>query len=339
MKKKLNNRRTVLLKNLIDIYTKTGKPVSSKVLCRKAVLKVSPATIRNELACLEKEGYLAHIFTSSGRIPTDNGYRYYVNNLLNKGELNLEERMVIFHSLEGSDEMIQIVKNSTEIISKMLSCVGIASLAGEIESRIKHVDLIPLALGEILIVLIYDSGQVSKKKIKVEIIDSDISSLEKFINENLSGLNIAEFKGRTGNLVSLLSNNRTFKEVCDAILAMLKNNEKSGFYYKGTNYLADYPEFSKTEPFKKLLTLLDNSDYLFQSLFNDLNNYRFVIKIGEENHEKLMKDFTLIASAINVKKHVVGAVGMLGPKRINYNKAVASVCSVADNVSNLLSNN
>lgn len=334
--KKLSDRKAEILKILVDEYTEKGKPIGSKQMRELAKLKESPATIRNELALLEKEGFLTNIFTSSGRIPTSKGYRYYVDNLLSFNKFSLDERMKVFDFFELLDvEFDEVLIQSSRLISKLMFCVGIAEDKGQSGNKIKHVDLVPLGLSEILVVLISDKGFISKKHIKIEGIDSDISGLEKFINANLTKLNRKEFELRAENITSLISHNKTLKMICNALSDLLIEQEKKEFFYEGTNYIMDYPEVADSKHFKILTDLLGEKDDLLKGFYERLEEDPFVVKIGGES-EDFVSDFSMIISGIRLNNSTIGAVGALGPKRINYSKAVSVVRCVADNVSSYL---
>jgi heat-inducible transcriptional repressor len=325
---------------LINEHIRTGKPVGSESLRKVAGLKVSPATIRSELAYLEKNGYLKHLYTSSGRVPTDKGYRYYVDYLLNTNEFSLEERRAIFNYFGKCDEEFkEVLRKSTSIISKTMLCIGLSVLRGQQDNKIKHVDLVPISFNEILVILISDKGFIGKSHIKVPVIDNDINYLEKFINEKFARLNKKQFDIKAKNIVSLLSSSKTLQQICMAITELMEEQEKKDLFYEGTSYLMDYPEIADSEHFKTVASFLGKTEDLIKEFYGWLGTKPFIVRIGDEISDNQINDFSIILSGIRLNEDTVGAVGVLGPKRLNYNKAVASVCCVADNISHCLSNN
>lgn len=324
----LTERQKKLLKMIIEEYIKLAKPVGSKRICKE--LKSSSATIRNEMAKLEELGLLEKTHTSSGRIPSERGYRYYVDNLMEPKEMNGEDMLklqILFSNQQLA--LSDYLDKSLQIISEMTNYTSIILGKASHENKLKEITVIPLNNQELVVIVVTDKGFVEHKNISIENIKiEDVQKTVSLINELIIGTPIDEVSsklefevkpiiGRYVEEHEILYN--TFYEV-------FQDFSKKNINIVGKNNILEQPEFDNVEKIKDLFTKFDNQD-MIQSIEEEGNDIQ--IYIGKES--KLDEDVTVIKTGYKTDKDE-GTIAIVGPKRMDYERVVTLLEFIKQNI-------
>lgn len=339
-KDELNDRRKKILNLAVQEFILTGEPVASQRLVEKYGIDVSPATVRNDLAWLEEKGFLAQPHLSAGRVPTDEGYRFYVRTLGDKDVLQPDEKMAIRKLLTVvTSEIEDIYLQAADIIAEITCCFGltIATLFNRVTAR--HFDLVSIGPRTLLAAIILDNGDILRTQIELEeeAQPVDVEAAEDFIHKLIAGRTLeqlSEISIDTGILSGLNMPEATRRLVMRAINEIKERvaRESLGSVYLSRN--ADYttnPELTVPERMINLLQLLNRQNEFLKLARQALYQESIFIKIGDET-SSVFHDFSFIAAPYRVRG-AVGAIGVLGPKRMDYARAISAV----NDVSRLLS--
>ena len=321
----LNNRKKKVLQAIVEEYVNTAEPVSSSSLVNNYGLDYSSATIRNEMAELEKMGFLDKTHTSSGRIPSEKGYRFYVDELIKEDNISLEEIKYISSKLETKvneiEELTQITANTiSEVTHYATVSIGPKNEAQTIE----EIKFVLLGSRMVLTVILTDSGLVKETIIKFDedITDNQVQTLNLMFNNKLKGRPLDEIKG---NLEEYLYDEMSYSvKVIKPIIEQIKKvlAEEDQLRLESTNKAFDLPEFNSLEITKNFINILDTkdlmADILNTGLAQDINVY-----IGEESEKEELKDFSIVTFKHRVGNKDLGTIGIIGPKRMDYSKVIS----------------
>lgn len=336
-------RKEKILQSVVHLYIKTGKPVGSNTIVDNYALNLSPASIRNVLAELEKEGFLTHPHTSAGRVPTDRGYRFYVNAIVNIQQLAVEEEKQIrdeySHRMREINDLMQ---STTRVLSSLSSCTGfVLSPAVDVE-KLRRIELIPVSETQVLAVLVSDTGLVRNQMIQVAHTPNDetLRTTSQFLNERLSGLNFTEAESR------LLIEMDRFNVEQNNREAFLRELSKGLFgpapiadlYVEGASNILKFPEFQDYEAMSHFARLVDEKHTLGKVLNKEIKKQGLQVRIGLETSPEL-KNFSVVSSSYEMNGRLVGVLGILGPKRMEYERMMAIVNTVAQLVNRALGQN
>jgi heat-inducible transcriptional repressor len=327
----LKKRKIKILNAVIHQYVRTGKPVGSNVLIKEYNISLSPATIRNLMAELEKDGYLAHPHTSAGRIPTDKGYRSYVDSLVKLQSCAIEEEERIEREYERRhNEIEDILSKTSRILSGLSRYTGFVVTPKAQYEKIKNIELVQISKEDLLVILLTQSGMIKHKKIKAYLIRDQLDKLRNFLNEKLRGISIAranrkivlEIKGSRQNESEILKIAEKISEIF--------YNIQDDVYIDGTSNVVAVPDFSDFEPIKLLIKFNEDKEKFMEVINKDFNSGRINVKIGSENTLDGLKDLSVITTAYKNKEHVVGVLGIIGPKRMEYEKMMSLVNHISE---------
>lgn len=321
----LDNRKKRILQAVVDEYIETVEPVSSGNLTNKYELDCSSATIRNDMAELEKIGYLEKTHTSSGRVPSNKGYRFYVDELLNDNDLNIEEMEYIKSNLESkAHDLEELTKITTNTISELTHYTTVSMQAETKLQNVEEIKFVLLGSRMLMAIILTDSGMIKETIIKFDedIRQEQVDMLHVIFNSKLKGRPLSDIDLPMEKYIISQANAsihmlRTVVEQINKVL-----NEEKEIYLKGANQVLDFPEFKSTNMMKSLFNLLDQKEIMvdmFQNgLTNDVNVY-----IGEENQLEDLKDFGIILFKNKAKNKDIGTIGIIGPKRMDYSKVIS----------------
>ncbi|HZD59624.1 MAG TPA: heat-inducible transcriptional repressor HrcA [Anaerolineae bacterium] len=334
----LDARKKAILFVAVQEYILTAEPVSSQKLVEKYQLGVSSATVRNELASLESMGYLHQPHTSAGRVPTDIGYRYYVDGISDKPGLTNQEEKAILRLFSAIDiEMGDLLRETAQILSGITNYIAVALAPSYKRSTLKHIDLVPLSPKHVLIVLITDKGQVLKRTVSVEPFGKDIGDLERLLNERLQGLGRSEISSLRENIdlpdPELVHPARA---LLNAILDIIMSEDKERVFLSGTTSIFKQPEFDDLERVQILLDTLEHGYRLMQWLEDSARTQKVLVRIGSENSDEDIRDCSVVASSYQLDDESEGTLGIIGPTRMNYARAISAVGFVSDSLSKVL---
>lgn len=334
----LDTRKKAILFVAVQEYILTAEPVSSQRLVEKYQLGVSSATVRNELAALEDLGYLRQPHTSAGRIPTDIGYRFYVDNTLDKPGLSVQEEEAVTELFSVINrEMGAMLHETTRILSNLTNYVAVVLAPSFKKSVLKHVDLVSISSRHILVVLITDKGQVLKRIINIELVDKGLSGIEQFLNERLQGLTQAQILAlKQGIELIDRDTSRLMKHLIGEIADVMASEDKERVFLGGTSTILRQREFEDLNRIEGLLSSLEHGYHLLQWLEDSLRTEKVLVKIGSENTDQQIKDCSVIASSYHIDGETLGTLGIIGPTRMDYARAISSVKFIADNLTRAL---
>lgn len=336
----LDDRKQVILYALVHDYITTASPVGSSRLVQKYKLGISAATVRHEMAGLEEMGYLHQPHTSAGRIPTDEGYRFYVDSLKAQSGLTpREERFVQQSFLSLNKEMSDLMRKTSGLLSQLTNYVAIVLSPALKRSVIKHLDLVSMTPTRVLMVLITDTGCVAKHviELKTPADGNDVRRVERALNSKISGKTAAQI--RRGIHIAPRSDAAGVlgDSVLDAVLQLLEEeDEVDRVFLEGTSSILNQPEFGKLQKVQSLLETLEKGYTVLQVLGDVFEAQRIQVRIGSENPQKEIQECSLVATKYQLGEDTFGAVGLLGPTRMNYMRAISAVECIAQNLNEVL---
>jgi len=334
----LDARKKAILFVAVQEYILTAEPVSSQKLVEKYQLGVSSATVRNELAALEELGYLRQPHTSAGRIPTDSAYRFYVDSTSDKPGLTAQEEKSIVKLYSAiNKEMEELLQETTKILSNLTNYIAVVMAPTFKRSAVKHIDIVSLSPRHVLLVLITDKGQVLKRTVTVDEVGKEMESIERLLNEKLQGLDQSEISKLKDEIE--LPDRGTLKLVrtlIDEIADMIKSDDKERVFLRGTSSIFYQPEFEDLQKVQGLLGSLEHGYRLLQWLEDSYRTEKVLVRIGSENLDKNIKECSVIASSYQVDGDTLGTLGIIGPTRMNYARAISAVEFIAFNLSRTL---
>lgn len=321
----MNDRKKKILQAVIDEYINTAEPVSSGALVEKYGLDYSSATVRNELADLEKSGYLDKTHTSSGRVPSEKGYRFYVDELIKEDDISLEEMKYIQSKLSTKvNEIEDLAKIATSTLSEITHYTTVAIGPKTEQQLIEEIKFVLLGSRMLMVVIVTDSGLIKETIIKYDedITQSQVETLNNLFNSKLKGKPLSKIdKPMEEYIFSEI--NYSINVIKPIIEQINKIVEEAGtIYLEGANKSFDLPEFKSLELAKNFVNVLDEKelmlDILDSGVAKDINVY-----IGDENDKEELKDFSVVTFKHSVGDRDLGTIGIIGPKRMNYSKVIS----------------
>lgn len=331
----LNDRKKTILKSIIDVYIQSAQPVGSRTIARRHDLGLGSATIRNEMADLEELGYITQPHTSAGRIPSDKGYRFYVDHLMQVYQLDENEMTSLRQVIEDSvEELNQLFKRVCSIVSSFTGYPTIVISPQLSESLIKSVQVVSVDERHLLVVLVVEGGIVRNKMIKHgEAVDeSNVVRLSNALNAKISGKKVSTVSMPDAMELVLVTGlpETLVLLVLDAVKECIRGVESTDVYLDGVTNLLNYPEFSDLIKAREVLELLKEEDVIYSVARNAMKNPRLEVRIGSENEIGSMKDLSVVTAVYGQKGRTTGAIGVIGPTRMPYSKVVSSVLFIKD---------
>jgi len=328
----LDNRKLRILQAIIDDYIHSAEPVGSRTIAKKHELGLSSATIRNEMADLEDMGFLEQPYTSAGRVPSDKGYRLYVDQLMQIDELSEPDIEKIRKDMDIKiNELSQIIRNASVVMSKFTKYTSMAVTPHIKKSVLKAVQVVPIDQGKALVIIVTDSNIVRNSLVRIsERITPDyLIQVSNMLNEKLKGFTLEMLKAHvinkeTEQLTSLPYD--LIKPLLDGIEDLIKTIDKPEIYLEGTTNILNFPEFREVQKAKDFLNILDEKNLVSDLLISNLyRNNDIIIQIGSENVREGIKECSLVTASYSVGDHVIGTIGIIGPTRMEYSKVVSSM--------------
>jgi heat-inducible transcriptional repressor len=333
----LTPRRQAILGIVVREYIATAMPVGSRTIAQRYGLGVSPATIRNEMAYLEEEGYLTHPHTSAGRVPTVRGYRYFVECLMEEVELPLVERRMIRHQFhQAGMEVEEWMRLSAAVLAHTAQAAALVTAPRASLCRFKHLELISLHDPLVLLILVLQDGTVKQQMLTMAqpIAQEDLSRAANRLNDLLDGLSRHEIPHTVPPLPALE------EQVVEHVLDMMGRVDRLSrheIYRYGLAHVLREPEFAEAERAQQVIRMMEQSDFLENILSQVALSRRGVqIVIGGQGRWEDLRDYSLVLARYGVVEEAMGVLGILGPIRMPYERAVSTVRYVADLMSDLL---
>lgn len=332
----IDKRKKRILRAVVYNYITTAMPVGSRTIAKKYRLGLSPATIRNCMADLEELGYLTHPHTSAGRIPTDKGYRFYVDSLMERTDLSLEEKTRIEKEYSHRANRIdQIMEEASQALSLLSRYTGLV-LAPNLEKSIfHHLELVLLENGRILSILITGSGLVKNKIIETEetLPKERLEEILNLINDRLSHLPLKRIKEFISHQLKIETKATKIWELMNQIFTWDWAEE---LYLGGRINILEHPEFKNLARTKSIFRALEEKRLLAEVLNKTASSEGVRVLIGKETKCNKIKDLSLVTSTYRINGRPVGILGVIGPRRMEYSKVVSLVDFMAKTVSEVL---
>jgi heat-inducible transcriptional repressor len=331
----LTRRRNRILSIIIGEYISKGVPVSSDVVAKRG-LGVSPATIRNEMMELEDEGYLVQPHTSAGRIPTDKGYRHYIESLMGYARLSRDEQFLIrhqFHQVERAVE--EWTRLAAAILAGMVHNVALVTLPKPIEARFKHLEIISLQELLLLLVLVLKEAKLRQQILTMEenVSQEELSASARKLTSAYTGLTASEISAKNLKLT------RVEEQVMKIVSELMRDEEGEEYeepYIDGLRHMLRQPEFASSDKIAAIMEMLEQKSLLKSFLPRVLTGEGVRVIIGRENKENMMRDCSVILTRYGIPGEVGGAIGVMGPTRMEYQRAIPTVSFLSTVMSELV---
>ena len=318
----LDERKTKILQAIIRNYLETGEPVGSRTISKYTDLNWSSATIRNEMADLEDMGYIIQPHTSAGRIPSDKGYRLYVDTMMEQKDKELQEMKEMM--LEKEDKMDTLLKQVAKLLAVNTNYASMISAPAVHKNKLKFIQLSRVDVNQMLAVIVMEGNVIRNNILPVseELSDENILKLNILLNTHLNGLAIEEInlamiqnlKQQAGIHSEIISN------VVDAIAEGIKADEDLEIYTSGTNNIFKYPELADQQRASEIINTFEEKQMLtelVQDTLSDENNTGIQVYIGDETPISSMKDCSVVTATYELGEGMRGTVGIIGPKRMD----------------------
>ena len=324
----LNERKQKILEAIIRNYMETGEPVGSRTVSKYTDLNLSSATIRNEMSDLEEMGYILQPHTSAGRIPSDKAYRLYVDTILQRKDEEVSEMKELM--VEKADKIDLLLKQVAKLLAQNTNYTSMVTKPKYRHKRIKFIQLNPMGERQLLVLVVLDNNHVSNKFINLEEdLDENIAAQMNFLmNTALTGLDFTEInmaimqqiKDKAGDYVDLASS------ILDCVSEVMSEEDDSEIYTSGATNILKYPELSDKDNMTGLLSTFEEKQMLAawanDSPPDEEQEHGIQVYIGEESPVESMKDCSVVTATYKIKEGVYGKIGIVGPKRMDYDKVV-----------------
>ncbi|MBE6596620.1 MAG: heat-inducible transcription repressor HrcA [Ruminococcaceae bacterium] len=336
----LSERKKLILKAVVEAHIEGGEPVGSKYIVQNNLVSCSSATIRNEMAELEALGYLEQPHTSAGRVPSELGYRFYVDSLVEQYANTTRDIAQINQILRVKmAEIDQILDTASKLASSLTNYTGIAIKPKSASVTMSKFELVSIDEFNFVMVMISSGGMVKTKKVKSPLPYSaeDLSRLAGLFNENLCGLGadminlpiIMHFEGAMGDASFLVS------PAIKAVYEVMNDLDGGQLRYSGLNHLLDYPEYADTEHLGNLLGTLENQEEILE-LVSGAEGDEINVLIGSESSVKVMNNSSLVFKPIKKNGRTVGVIGVLGPRRMDYKKVLETLEGIGESITGII---
>ena len=327
----LSERKAALLRDLVRLFIRTGEPVGSEALSASTQLGVSSATIRNELAALEEMGYLTQPHTSAGRMPTDRGYRYFVDMLPARTRLKDPDRRAIVGFFDDAlADVDEILRGTTHLLSRLTRYASLALAPSTRESPIARAELIPVGSSTLLLV-VFENGRVEKRQIDLPaaLKPADVDRLSRALDETLRGLTLHEGKALAERGPHDRAHPDVYERVAAALGSIDEATEAEHVFLGGVSNIAAEEAFQRRETLREMLEALERESEILRLLRDAATTPPVTVTIGRENPVTGMWEASIIAAPYAAG----GTIGVVGPLRMDYVSAISAVREVAERLS------
>ena len=330
----MDSRKQKILEAVVLDYIETAEPVGSRTISKKYNLGVSSATIRNEMADLEEMGLIEQPHTSAGRVPSNAGYRYYVDYLMHQSDIKEEAKQLIQKAVKDKQQQVSdVLRDSMKMLAEVTNCTTVMMLDESKGTTLQLLQLLLVEPGKALMVIITEGDKIENRFLEIpeSITKEDLDLVSMMMNQNLRGLKVDDWQRNI--LENIFQNLSHQRQVVDCALEMLSSilnvqgKDKKIYLDGGLNMLSQ-PEFKDVNKVKHLLQSLEQQEVVSQLMEGDTET-GITVKIGSENGLDEVKDCSVIVASYKVKGETVGKVGLIGPTRMDYATAVSMLHTMA----------
>ena len=333
----LDDRKLAVLRAIVEDFVSTNEPVGSKALVDRHNLDVSPATIRNDMAVLEEQGYIVQPHTSAGRIPTEQGYRLFVDRLSGVKPLSTAERRAIETFLAGAYDLDDVVMRTVRLLAQLTRQVAVVQYPSLTRSTVRHIELVPVTDRRLLLVLITDTGRVEQRTVELpgQIGEESITQLRAVLNACLDGRKLADVPTVVAELPERVSvvERPNAAAIFSVIVETLVERHDERVMVGGAANLTQ-ADFSRG--LREVLEALEEQVVLMHLLGESGDQAAVTVRIGSENEVQGLRSASLVATGYGAGDQVLARLGVLGPTRMDYPTAMGAVRAVARYVGQIL---
>lgn len=340
MEMQLSERKIKIMQAIIRNYLETGEPVGSRTISKYTDLNLSSATIRNEMSDLEEMGYILQPHTSAGRIPSDKGYRLYVDTMMQEKDKELEELKEMMLEKEG--KMDHLLKQVAKLLAVNTNYASMISVPAVHQNKLKFIQLSRVDINQLLAVIVMEGNVIKNNILPVdeELNDETILKLNILLNTNLSGLAVEDINLATITRMKQQAgiHSEIVSDVIDAIAEGIKQEEDLEIYTSGANNIFKYPELADQQKASELINTFEEKEKLselVQESLSDENNTGIQVYIGNENQIQSMQDCSVVTATYELGEGMRGTIGIIGPKRMDYDKVVGTLKTITHQLDEL----
>jgi heat-inducible transcriptional repressor len=337
----LDDRKALVLRAIVSHYVRTGEPVASKTLVEGYKLRVSPATVRNDMVALEEAGFLYQPHTSAGRIPTDAGYRYFVDSWAADVRLPATDSQRIRRFFgEPRWELEDSLRQTASLLSNVTHHAAVVFAPALDRSTVRHVELVRLATGRAMIVLVADTGRVENHMLAVPeaTSDAELDALAARLNEIAVGSPLESVAGLVEkDLGSLPEHVRgVASDIVRTLRAEHDSREAERVFLEGASNIVDEQNFADLETVRQVISALEHRRLVLEVLADALGSNQVSVRIGSENPLAEMQYCSVITAPYGTEENALGSIGVVGPTRMDYRRTIAAVYEVSAHLGRML---
>jgi len=338
----LNDRSQLLFKNLMGLYLNDGKPVGSTTLAKLPDIGLSSATVRNVMADLEKMGLIHAPHTSAGRVPTEVGYRLFIDSMLTYQPLSQQKAASIRHELSTGLNQDALMESASKVLSGITGMTSLVLMPNKEQEILKHIDFIALGANRVLVVLVFNDQDVQNRIIELDqpISSDDLQKTANFLNEQCVGKNLAEAKQfLMSRMDSIRSTTNDFmSSVVEATDHVLEEQleQKIPFLVSGQTNLLNYQELASSDKLKALFNAFEQHTEMLNLLDKSMQAQGVQVFVGQECGSSIYQDCSIVTTPYEVEGEVLGVLGVVGPSRMDYQQVVPRVDMTAKILGSLL---
>ncbi len=336
----LDERKKKILQAIINDYITTAEPIGSRTIARKYNLGVGPATIRNEMADLELLGFIEQLHTSSGRIPSEKGYRFYVDSLLSPMNISDEDRDMLSNWYQAKSlKMEEVFQETARIISNLTHNISLVSAPQVTGCKFKYLQFLPLDEQRVIVIIVTDTGYVDNKIMPIPegATAEDLQRIAEGINRQLGGMSLDMIKRSLVDRVrdQVIPSEQIITDAIDTIARAMSAHQKEKVYLGGTTQMLQQQEFRDVNKIQTMLSVLEEESRLNDILSSDTED-GIIVRIGQENKCSDIHNCSVVQATYRIDGEVVGKVAVLGPTRMEYGRIMALLRFMHTHLGNLL---
>lgn len=339
----LNERERTVLHYVVHDFIETATPIGSRYISKRHedVLGLSSATIRNIMSDLEYLGYIGHPHTSAGRVPTDRGYRFYLDSLMKPEELSSQDQEAIKQNLDEAADMESLLRETSRLLGRISRQLCIVTSPELSSGTFERLELLPITANRILVVISIKSGLIRTIMMEVasEISREKLEELTRHLNERLAGLTLHHIRETFVERMKDVADEQTglIRLFIDSVDKLFLPQRPEKLHIGGTEKIIEQPEFMNPREFRSIIELINNEEYIIHVLQKrDDPHAGTQVTVGRENEDEKLKPYSVITTSYTVGD-VTGSVGVIGPTRMHYNKMIPLVDYVAQTITAMLS--
>jgi heat-inducible transcriptional repressor len=335
----LTDRQVLILQVIVDDFIRTAQPVGSRSLSKKEEILFSSATIRNEMADLEDLGFIEKTHSSSGRIPSEKGYRYYVDHLLLPQKLNTSEIITVKSIFaERIYELEKIVQKSAKILSDMTSYTSIVLGPAAKDNKLKKLQIVPLTHDTAIAIIVTDTGHVENRMFHfpASVDPADVEKMVNILNERLSGVPLIDLNSSIYKEVATLLRQhiKNYDLLLTSISQTLNIPASEKIFFGGKTNMLNQPEFNDVAKIRNLMAMIEQEEGISELIRK--NPQGINVKIGRENNNSAMENCSLITATYSMGDEKLGTIAVLGPTRMEYSRVISLLQYISSDLSKVL---